>query len=102
MKKLPWRKILKNKYLIAIVLFLLIVLFIDDNNLVERLNLFGEKKDLNHQVEFYEQKIEDSNRKLEELKTNSENLEKFAREEYFMKKENEDIYIIVEENNTKK
>ena len=101
MKKLPWRKILKNKYLIAIVLFLLIVLFIDDNNLIERLNLFSEKKDLNHQVEFYEQKIEDSNRKLEELKTNSENLEKFAREEYFMKKENEDIYIIVEEDKKK-
>jgi len=98
---IPWGKILKNKYLIAVVVFLLIVLFIDDNNLMERFNLMSERSDLNTQVEFYENKIQESNRKLEELKTDSASLEKFAREEYFMKKDNEDVYIIVEEETDK-
>jgi len=94
-----WSKILKNKYLLAFIIFLLIILFFDSNNLIERFNLFDEQKDLNSQVEFYEKEIKESNRKLEELKTSSENLEKFAREEYFMKKDHEDVYIIIEEDN---
>ena len=94
---ISYSKILKNKYLIALVIFLLIVLFIDDNNFIERFSLINEKSELKTQVEFYEHKIKESNRKLEELKTDSSSLEKFAREEYFMKKENEDIYIITDE-----
>ncbi len=95
--KIHGSKIIRNKYLIAFIIFLLIVLFFNDNNLLERFTLSDKKQDLNSQIDFYEQEIDESNRKLEELKTNSENLEKFAREEYFMKKDNEDIYIIVEE-----
>lgn len=95
--KIHWGKIIRNKYLLAFIIFLLIVLFFNDNNLLERFSLSDKKQDLNSQIDFYEQEIDESNRKLEELKTNSENLEKFAREEYFMKKDNEDVYIIVEE-----
>ncbi len=89
-------KILSNKYVIAIVVFLVIVLFVDDNSLLERFGLMDERSELNEQIEFYENAIQENNRKFEELKTNSDNLEKFAREEYFMKKDSEDVYIIVE------
>ncbi len=52
-------------------------------------SLEGEK-------EYYQNKIETDNKKLKELKTNDENLEKFAREQYLMKKSDEDIFIIDE------
>jgi cell division protein FtsB len=54
-------------------------------------------KELQEEKEFYRQKIREDSTKLHQLKTNEENLEEFAREEYYMKKDNEDIFIIVEE-----
>ena len=95
--KIQWGNIYKNKYFLAFVIFLFIILFFDDNNLLERFKLIGEKAELNAQIEYYEQEIEESKRKYIELKTDSKNLEKFAREEYFMKKDKEEIYILVEE-----
>ena len=52
---------------------------------------------LNNEKEFYEQKIEEVQQEREQLLTDSEALEKFARENYLMKKESEDLYVIVEE-----
>ena len=57
-------------------------------------------RQLKGDIEHYQHVIDESNRRLNELRSNSENLEKFAREQYLMKKPNEDIYIIeVEKNN---
>ena len=94
--KFEIKNIYKNKYLIAIVIFILIILFFDDNNLIKRFSLGSEKHELESQIEFYENEIKESNRKYLELKNDEKHLEKFAREEYFMKKKDEDIYIIVE------
>lgn len=88
---------LKNKYLIASVLFLVWVAFFDQNNWVERYQNLKELKQLENDREYYLQKIEEDRERLKELKTNNENLEKFAREQYLMKKDNEDVFIIVEE-----
>ncbi len=52
---------------------------------------------LENEQKYYREKIEEDKRKKEELLGNRDNLEKFAREQYFMKKENEDIFIIVKE-----
>jgi cell division protein FtsB len=49
---------------------------------------------LEKEKEYYLQKIENDRNRLKELQTNSENLEKFAREQYYMKKPNEDIFVI--------
>ena len=54
-------------------------------------------RQLERDKEYYQERIEEDSRKLNELRTSDENLEKFAREQYFMKKDNEDIYIIVDE-----
>ena len=51
---------------------------------------------LESEKEYYQKKIEADNEKLKELKTNDENLEKFAREQYLMKKSDEDIFIVEE------
>jgi len=86
------------KYLVALVVFLGWVMFFDANNLREhRLNQH-ELALLEEQVDFYKHKIEADKRKLVELQTNDQNLEKFAREQFLMKKADEDIFVIVEEN----
>lgn len=86
-----------SKYLIALVAFVVWIVFFDDNNLRQHQKNLQELAQLEEQVAFYKQKIEADKRKLYELQTNDENLEKFAREQFFMKKADEDIYVIVEE-----
>ncbi len=86
-----------NKYVIAFLAFVVWVIFFDDNNLIQHQKNLKELAQLEEQVAFYKHKIEADKRKLYELQTNDENLEKFAREQFFMKKADEDIYVIVEE-----
>jgi len=94
-EKLP--KITKNFYFIAGMLFLFWMLFLDSNDLYTQYKLKNQLKTLNNEKEFYEQKIEEVQQEREQLLTDTEALEKFAREKYLMKKESEDLYVIVEE-----
>ncbi len=86
-----------NKYMITLFLFFLWILFFDQNNLFEQHKYSKEYKQLLKDKEYYLQKIVEDKKRLRELQTNDENLEKFAREHYLMKKDNEDIFIIVKE-----
>lgn len=86
-----------NKYLIAIGGFVVWIMFFDENNLMQHRRNLAELSQLEEQVDLYKQKIEADQRKLYELQTNDENLEKFAREQFLMKKADEDIFVIVEE-----
>ena len=90
-------KITKNFYFIAGMLFLFWMLFLDSNDLYTQYKLKNQLKTLNSEKEFYKQKIEEVQQEREQLLTNTEALEKFAREKYLMKKESEDLYVIVEE-----
>lgn len=89
--------IVKNKYIITILVFTLYVGFFDRNNLMDRFEAIHELKQLKKDKQYYIQKIDEDTKRMKELKTNNENLEKFAREQYLMKKPNEDIFIIVED-----
>jgi cell division protein FtsB len=53
-------------------------------------------KKLKAEKEYFEEKIGTDKQKIEELQTNSKNLEKFAREQFMMKKRDEDIFVIIE------
>jgi len=88
---------LKNKYVLTLLIFFLWLLLFDQNNLVERRKLNREYEQLLQEKEYYLKKIEEDRKRIQELKTDDENLEKFAREQYLMKKDNEDLFIIVEE-----
>ncbi len=94
-KKIP--SILKNKYILTIVVFGIWVGFFDQNNLWDRSKLSSRIKQLNKQKHHYEVEIDQNQRKLKEIEESPESLEKFAREQYLMKKKNEDIFVIVEE-----
>jgi cell division protein FtsB len=88
---------LTNKYLLAFAGFVVWIMFFDDNNLRQHRQNLSELALLQAQVDSYKQKIEADKRKLYELQTNDANLEKFAREQFLMKKADEDIFVIVEE-----
>ena len=96
-KKLP--KPLRNKYLILFLLFILWVVFIDDYNLINQSKIKNTVDDLKSQKEFYITEIKSDSTELYKLQNDPAEQERFAREKFLMKKENEDIFIIREKEN---
>ena len=93
------KRILKygsNFYIVSMLLFLAWMLFIDSNSIITHVRLTQKLFDLEDQKEFYQEKKKQIQAEREELLSNSELLEKFARERYLMKKTTEDLYVIVE------
>jgi cell division protein DivIC len=88
-------RLLKNKYFTTALVFLLWVGLFDENNLIERFKLTKELRQLEKDKKYYEKHIEEDAARLLELQTNDENLEKFAREQYLMHRENEEVFVIV-------
>lgn len=87
----------KSKYVISLVIFIVWVSFFDENRLISRIGQRTELNKLEEQKEYYREQIEISKERLKQLRTNRNNLEKFAREQYLMKKPNEDIFVVVYE-----
>ncbi len=82
-------------YQIIILLVLMVMLFLfSDSSVTKRIKYDTQIKNLESQIEFYHQQTEEDKEKLNELQSNKDDLEKFARENYLMKKENEEIFII--------
>ncbi len=86
---------LRNKYILTTLIFLIWIFLLDSNNLVARFKDMRELRYLKNDKEYYTKKIEVDKKKLRELKTDNRNLEKFAREQYHMKKADEDISIVL-------
>ncbi|MDL2289887.1 septum formation initiator family protein [Paludibacteraceae bacterium OttesenSCG-928-F17] len=94
-----WTKIkpvILNKYLLALIVFVVFVTFFDNHNLIKRWRTNASINQLEKEIKHYTNEIEQNRQKMEELRSSDENLEKFAREQYLMKKENEDIFLIEE------
>ena len=92
-KNKNWFKVLSNKYLLILLLFIVWMFFFDTNSFFIHDELNKDIKTLEKNKEFYKNEIKSDNIFIEKMKDSNE-LEKFAREKYFLKKENEDIYII--------
>lgn len=90
-------KMLNYKYVVTIVLFLAWILFFDENSIVTHQRNKQRLHELNQQKVYYKERIQSDKQKLEDLKSGVENLEKFAREQYYMSKPDEDVFIVVEE-----
>jgi cell division protein FtsB len=93
-----WARIqpyLRNKYILTITLIFFWLLFFDRNNFVERARMIRESHQLRNDCEYYREKIINDSTRLVELHSSPEMLEKYAREQYLMKKDNEDIFVIV-------
>ncbi|HKZ67919.1 MAG TPA: septum formation initiator family protein [Chitinophagaceae bacterium] len=87
---------LKNKYLIALGVFAVILLFFDKNDVFTQSARKRQLKDLQESKQYYTNRIATERKELEELKSNPGTLEKYAREKYLMKRDNEDLFIIPE------
>ena len=99
MKSIISKKLLEkiaNKYLIAFIIFSVWMLFIDDNNIFFLRKNVNKLKEYRFERAFFLEKIRQDSIQLQEMKANAKNLEKFAREEFLMKKKDEDIFIIIE------
>jgi len=88
----PW---MRNRYVLTITIFLVWLLLIDSNNLIDRVRKVHTRNILAKEKEYYMKRVEEDKQKLLELRTSNDNLEKFAREQYHMKKPDEDLFIIV-------
>jgi cell division protein FtsB len=86
---------MRNRYVLTILLFLLWIVLLDPNNLISRVREIRTLNRLEREKEYYMSRIEEDRRKLNELRTSDENLEKYAREQYRMKRPDEDLFIIV-------
>jgi len=86
-------KVLTNIFVLIFIPFLIWMLFVDENSYLVHRKFNREIKDLESTVSFYKTKIAEDKATIIKL-SDSLQLERFAREKYLMKKENEDIYII--------
>lgn len=86
--------LLKNKYVIATLAFLAWITFFDRNDLITQVGYVHQLHTLQDQKIFLQRRIQRTDSDLYELKSNPAMLEKFAREKYLMKKDNEDVYLI--------
>ncbi|MDD2560161.1 MAG: septum formation initiator family protein [Bacteroidales bacterium] len=83
-----------NKYLIVLVLFGVLIVFIDEHNLIRRMQYDRKIRALRKEIRSYEKERDHALEQLEDLRTGSEELEKIARERYLMKKDNEEIFLL--------
>jgi cell division protein FtsB len=90
---------IKNKYFATLVVFLFYMAFFDQNDFISLFQIKKELSELETNKEYYKKQIKETEKDLTDLLTNDDNLERYAREKYLMKKENEDIFVIVDQAN---
>lgn len=95
-----WERIpawLRNKYLLTGAAFVVWMAFFDQNDMISQVEMRMELRQLEEDRSYYEEEITDTRDELEELLTDDQKLERFARERYLMKKDNEVVFVIVPE-----
>ncbi len=91
-----WMFLCRYKYAVVTILFLCIIGVFDENSLMRRAVHQREIATLKAEIEDYTRRYEEDTRKLDELNSNPEVIEKIAREKYLMKEEDEDVFIFEE------
>lgn len=94
-------KIFRNKYVIASTAFIIVMLFLDHNDIFVQLDRQRQLKELTASKDYYEQQIEQTRKNLSNLENNPVAIEKYAREKYLLKKDNEDLFVVVPDDNQK-
>ena len=84
---------LRNKYAISLLFFIVYVSFFDQNNIVTQYTYHSQLKTLETEKEYFKKAIEKTSQELDDLTKNPATLEKFARENYYMKKEDEEVFV---------
>jgi cell division protein FtsB len=90
---------LRNKFLISFVAFAVWMLFFDERDIFSLTHHRQELKELQQSKKYYTEEINKESAELEKLKNNPATLEKYAREKYYMKRDNEDLFLVTEGKN---
>ncbi|MBR5729972.1 MAG: septum formation initiator family protein [Prevotella sp.] len=89
-----WSFLSHNKYWLVIIIGVLITVVIDENSVMQRLKLEMQIRDLKEQIADYNSQYERDQAKLKDLRRNPHAITKIARERYFMKADDEDIFVL--------
>lgn len=89
---------LKNRYFLILGLFFFWMIFFDKHNVLVQWRLQKTLNSLENDMTFYSEQVKEAERMQKDLKVNQE---KFAREKYYMKRNNEDVFIIIKDKNKK-
>lgn len=100
-KQKKWVRFISNKYVLILALFIIWMLFFDTNSFLIHNELNNDIEALEDNKEFYKEEIKNDKVFIEKMKDSNE-IERYAREKYFLKKEKEDIFIIEHEDSLKK
>jgi cell division protein FtsB len=87
----------KNKFFILTIAFIVWMLFFDKNDIISQYEYHQQVNNLKQERDFYQTETGKVSKDLDELTSDPQKLEKFAREKYLMKKDNEDVFVIVKE-----
>ena len=98
-KDKPWFKFLSNKYVWVLLFFATWMIFLDNYSYFDHRFLDKQINELEDNAAYYKEEIRKDQQKIKQLK-NPDQVEKYAREKYYMKKDSEDIYIIEFEGDT--
>lgn len=80
--------------LLIILVIVVFAFFVSESNIFARLGYDSKIRELNGQIEYYRNQTEQDKQQLQELESDKDRIEKFARENYLMKRENEDVFIV--------
>ena len=94
---LVWSFISHNKYWLVIIIGLLITCFLDENSVMKRVKLEMQIRDLKEQIAKSNDQYASDQAKLKEIRMNPNAITKIARERYFMKADDEDIFVLSDE-----
>jgi cell division protein DivIC len=87
-------RVISNKYLLALVAFVLLMLFFDHNDVFTQFERRKNLKALETKKKFFQDEIAKTQKELKDLQQNPAALEKYAREKYLLKKDNEDVFLV--------
>jgi cell division protein DivIC len=88
---------IRNKYTLTLFVFFVWMLFFDKNDIISTIKLKLQLSDLRDQKEYYQKELKATQELHTAIFNKDENLEKFAREKFYMKRDNEMLYVSVEE-----
>lgn len=88
------KRVITSKVLLVASIGAVWLTFGDENSIVDYMQYSMKVRQLTSEVNYYKRQIADCSRKMEDMKTDRESLEKYAREQYYMKRQNEEIFIV--------
>lgn len=86
--------LLRNKFFLAAVCFVIWMLFFDRNDVFTQIERKKELREMQESKAYFEKQINDNRHFSNDLQFNASAIEKYAREKYLMKRENEDLFLI--------